>query len=280
MQKDTETIKRRNTWSQVLPKKDNMIKIEGTNYVSIEYFQEFMCKMGYTLELKNKSTPELVTLEQIQKIGYQMRQEFSAQIAWEHYTQEQVDELNEMLNKYNITDKNEICYLLAQSSVESGYGGSKLTEDAGESTYQIRDENDGKRYNRISNWDDPRAEAHPGDSKLYRGGGYIHITWKNHYYDFARQMEKDTGKRDVFDYIINNGADALTNEHYAWESAGWAWNQNLTSGGSPHNTFVENANVSAKTLSDLITKSINGGYNGNKERWACYEIIAGVILGG
>lgn len=96
-----------------------------------------------------------------------------------------------MLNKYNINTTERIAHFIGQCSVESRCG-SWLTEYGGEEYLS-------------------QKEYYP-----YYGAGYIQLTWEENYSRFAYAMD-DKNIMIGPQYVANN---------YAWEAAGWFWDQN------------------------------------------------------
>jgi len=185
--------------------------------------------------------------------------------------QEEVIEINRVLRKYSIADNTQIKHFLAQIFHESATG---LLEDGDFSHRDLHS------YNNASNWDDPRSKARKGDGNLYRGAGYLQLTWKVNYHKFAVQMKSDAGINGaaVFTSIMIGGADTIRKD-YAWESAGWIWTNDITGYGSPQQVFEEavRSNLGAEETVRKITLTINGGYNGLADRYKYFGIISTVI---
>ena len=266
--------------------------------VNFKYFKQMMCYLGFDrgtdgiekiIDLSQQVQDAIqkityVTKDQLHRLGYNMRQGLSAIIYWENISDEEVALLNAALRKYKITETHEIQHFLAQISEESGFGG-KMVESLSPADAQSRDSSEtGIRYNTVVNWNDPRAAAKAGDSMKYRGAGALQLTWKIHYYAFARQMEKEVtalfNGNSVFSYIMNYGAEAIAND-FAWEVAGWAWHYNLTgSRGSPAENYRNGVAMGATDYSILtdITKAINGGTTNLDKRWRYFGFIIEVIV--
>ena len=84
----------------------------------------------------------------------------------------------------------------------------------------------------------------PGDGYKFRGRGYIQVTGRINY----TELSKYTG----IDFV--NNPDLLSQEANAIISALWYWNKHKL------NTLADQDNIK------LITKKINGGYNGLADR--------------
>ena len=97
-----------------------------------------------------------------------------------------------------------------------------------------------------------------GDGAKYRGAGYIQLTWKSTYQDFANYM----GNQD----IVNKGATYVA-ENYAWEAAGWFWQEYKRI-----NILIDNG-----ATIEAVTKKVNGGSNGLVERMAFYDRLNIII---
>lgn len=94
-----------------------------------------------------------------------------------------------------------------------------------------------------------------GDGWKYRGRGLIQITGKFNYADCGRDLGID---------LINN-PDLLLKPEFAARSAGWFWNKkNL-------NFYADKNDI------NIITKLINGGYNGLEFRKMHYEKIKKIL---
>jgi len=137
-----------------------------------------------------------------------------------------------------------------------------------------------KPSNTVNTWDDPRAKARKGDGNLYRGVGYLQITWKINYYRFALEMQNDAanGGQAIFDNIMNGGTETIKN-NYAWESAGWVWANDITGWGSPQSNFYKGVSekLNSYKIVEKITRSINGGTAGLNDRYMYYELISTVL---
>ena len=108
--------------------------------------------------------------------------------------------------------------------------------------------------NRMGNGDEAS-----GDGYKYRGRGLIMLTGKNNYKDFSIWC----GKGDLFvrepDLVIKNKEYTVLTAFYYWST------RNL------NNTIAEN--VEQYDVCKIITKIINGGYNGINDRWIRFQRI-------
>lgn len=114
-------------------------------------------------------------------------------IGFNNVTDSMVEELNEILAKYNITTKEQISHFLSQCFVESWHGNGLIEIDWARDNY-----------------------AHIIGGPDYRGAGAIHISHKYTYDDFFKYIGVDINEIGVAPYIY-------VDENYYWESAGWYW---------------------------------------------------------
>ncbi len=143
-----------------------------------------------------KKETQLITKQQLSSVGYDdngWRVSWGGMDwdSWSGITDQSVSELNKVLNKYEINTTERIAHFIGQCSIESRCG-SWLTERGSENELRLK-------------------EYYP-----YYGAGYIQLTWDYHYRDFAEAM----GDEEIMqgpEYVANN---------YAWEAAGWFWDQN------------------------------------------------------
>jgi len=136
-----------------------------------------------------------------------------------------------LLTKYEIITPLRLSHFFAQIAHESG--GFKYLTELGDKAY----------FNKYENRLD-LGNTQKGDGYKFRGRGYIQVTGRANY----TELSKDT----KIDFISN--PDILSQEVNAILSALWFWNKKKL------NQFAD--------LDDIktITKKINGGYNGLKER--------------
>lgn len=93
------------------------------------------------------------------------------------------------------------------------------------------------------------GNTHPGDGQKYRGRGLIQITGRSNYRDCGLALGVD----------LVDSPELLESPEMACRSAAWFW-------------YAKNLNELAdKGDFLLITKRINGGTNGYKDRLAYYE---------
>ncbi|GAB5362825.1 hypothetical protein AAMO2058_000832100 [Amorphochlora amoebiformis] len=95
------------------------------------------------------------------------------------------------------------------------------------------------------------GNTEPGDGPKYKGAGYLQLTGRSNYKSFARWIGDDN--------VLKKGSDYVA-ENYPWESAAYFWESRSL-----------NLKIDFGYDVKLITKIVNGGYNGLKERKALYN---------
>ena len=95
------------------------------------------------------------------------------------------------------------------------------------------------------------GNVNKGDGPKYKGGGYIQLTGRSNYQKFADYM-KDQKIMDGYKYVADN---------YPWNSAGFWW----------YNNKMNNLCDKDETTVKIVTKRVNGGYNGLEERQKYYN---------
>lgn len=171
--------------------------------------------------------------------------------------------LNDVCVKYNINTPARQLSFLAQVSHESG--GLFYTEELASGTaYEGRKD---------------LGNINPGDGIKYKGRGLIQITGKNNYQALSTALRAD--------FINNPALLGGKNIHlcspdqlkYAALSAGWFWNKtNLNSIADKidiRQPIDEGANLESYKL---ITRSINGGFNGLADRLHRYQLGAALFI--
>lgn len=121
--------------------------------------------------------------------------------------QTDIDKLNLLFNKFDITTKNRICAFFAECSAETE-NGMGMVEQSGTSQKATRAN--------IEQWFKDNHEY----GAIYRGGGAIQLTWKDNYMYFSNWMNEN--------FEINDpDIMAIGTEHvafkYPWEAAVFFW---------------------------------------------------------
>ena len=147
---------------------------------------------------------------------------------------QEATEMNACLNRFAITTRSRLCHFLSQTAHESGGG----------------------RYKKelASGWDfEGRTDlgnTQPGDGPRFKGAGYIQLTGRANYQDFANFIQ---------DPAVMQGVDYVA-EHYPFTSAGFWWQNN-----GMNELCDSNPSVKAVTL------RVNGGTNGLDDREMYYQ---------
>ncbi|CAH56675.1 endolysin [Flavobacterium phage 11b] len=136
-----------------------------------------------------------------------------------------------LLNGYHINTPLRLAHFMSQIEHESG-GFKWLTELGGKSYF---DKYEGRK---------DLGNTQPGDGAKFKGRGYIQVTGR---YNYTR-LSKDTG----IDFL--NNPDLLAQEVNAIVSACWFWSKNKIN------------DLADKDDAKAVTKKINGGFNGLKDR--------------
>jgi putative chitinase len=153
----------------------------------------------------------------------------------------EISELNNCLQKFEITTPSRIKHFLSQISHESG-GGRYKEEIADGSAYEGRVD---------------LGNTQVGDGRKYKGAGYIQLTGRRNYQRFSDYI-KDPNVMNGYKYV------AL---YYPMMSAGFWWfNANLNQLCDKNPTVRE------------VTKIVNGGYNGLADRELYYRRCSEVIF--
>lgn len=136
--------------------------------------------------------------------------------------------LNDAMARYSIDTPKRQAAFIAQIAHESG------------SLRYTREIASGAAYeNRLD-----LGNIHPGDGVRYKGRGLIQITGRDNYYRLGLSLGVD---------LIAN-PELLEAPEYAALSAGWFWNERGLNDLADANKF------------EMITRRINGGLNGLKDR--------------
>ncbi|MEK4430463.1 MULTISPECIES: glycoside hydrolase family 19 protein [Paenibacillus] len=156
------------------------------------------------------------------------------QLGWIKISKAMITDLNNCLERYNITTPARIRHFISQCSHESA-GGRYTKEIASGKKYEGRKD---------------LGNIYKGDGPKYKGGGYIQLTGRHNYQKLSTALN-DPKVMEGVEYVA---------EHYPWTSAGFWWEQ--------HNM---NALCDKGATVRQITKKVNGGYNGLKDREMYYK---------
>ncbi|KZE40469.1 hypothetical protein AV540_25735, partial [Brevibacillus parabrevis] len=187
------------------------------------------------LSAVKSNTPQIkiyVTGEQMNQLGFK------------NVNDNMVQHLNQTLNKFEINTPERIRHFLAQVMVESDLG--RATVEYGPDSY----------FNKYDGRTD-LGNTLPGDGPKYRGAGYIQLTGKANYQQFADFMGDQKIVQEGYSYVSKN---------YAWESAGYFWGKR---------SF--NALIDEGATVKQVTFRVNGGYNHLAERMKYYSLARKII---
>ena len=181
--------------------------------------------------------------------------------------------IEQYCEKYKINTPKRISNFLAQVNYESGYM-NYVEENLNYSAKQLlkvfpkyfKTLDEAKEYeykgekiankvyaNRMGN-----GSELSGDGWKYRGRGLIQLTGKNNYLKFSRWYNDSK--------IFVDNPDLLLQPQFAVLSAFFYWDTHKL------NDYIVD-NVDDYTICKLLTKKINGGYNGLEERFRLYKKI-------
>ena len=167
-------------------------------------------------------------------------------IGWKNVSSSMVLDLNSCLRRFQINTVNRIRHFISQCSHESG-GGVYTREIA-----------NGEAYNGRSDL----GNIYPGDGPKFKGGGYIQLTGRYNYQQFANYMGDQQ--------IVQQGVNYMASK-YPWTSAGFWWYRNSM-----------NALCDSGASVEAITLKVNGGYNGlaNRKYWynRCVQVITATSI--
>ena len=169
-----------------------------------------------------------VTDAQMQKMG------------WKSYN---LNDLNNCIKKFGINTVKRIRHFIAQCSHESALG--RYTQELGGPSYCSK--YDGRR---------DLGNTQKGDGCKFKGAGYIQLTGRYNYQQFANYI-KDKRVMEGVSYV---------SKKYPWTSAGFWWNKNGMNKLCDRGASVE-----------VITKRVNGGYNGLADRKKYYQRACGIF---
>ena len=201
--------------------------IANANYIQVG--QKLIVSKGSSSTPSTPSTgKQLVTDAQMKSMG------------WTNYN---LNDLNNCLNKFSINTPARIRHFISQCSHESACG--YYTQELGDYSYC-------SRY-------DGRADlgnTQPGDGCRFKGAGYIQLTGRSNYQKFANYMG---------DSRIMEGVSYVSVK-YPWTSAGHWW----------HNNNM-NALCDSGATVEQVTYKVNGGDRGLEDRKKYYNKACGIF---
>lgn len=125
-------------------------------------------------------------------------------------TQEDVDEINRILYKYEINTPDRAAHFLAQCTAESKLGCLPVETYDGDDIFEDFEHRD---------YDAGLGNKYADDGAVFRGAGAIHITGRDVYTEFQKYMEE----HGVSDGNIVDHGSVCVGKYYFWESAGYYW---------------------------------------------------------
>lgn len=148
-------------------------------------------------------------------------------------TEQIVDAFNDSCRSWEINTRLRVCAYIAQLAHESG------------SFRYVKELASGEAYENRKDL----GNTQKGDGIKFKGRGWIQITGRSNYISCGKALGLDLVSKPELLESIDNAA----------QSAGWFWKTHGLNELSDHGDF------------QLITKRINGGLNGYKERLEFYN---------
>ncbi|MGM0148559.1 LysM peptidoglycan-binding domain-containing protein [Enterococcus sp. AZ162] len=162
-------------------------------------------------------------------------------IGWSNFSEQIINDLNQCINVYRITELNPLQHFISQCSHESGCGKWRIELASGEA-YEGRSD---------------LGNVFSGDGRKFKGAGLIQLTGRYNYTQFSLSIADPE--------VVNQGVTYVA-ERYPWSSAGYWWEVNGM------NDFC----LLSPTV-EQVTFKVNGGYNGLASRKFYYEKCCEVI---
>ena len=228
----TYTVKSGDTLSAIAAKYGVTIsQLQQWNNISnINYIY-----VGQVLTIyQNTPTPSPVTPSDPIEVKQIVTASQMEQMGWTNYN---LDDLNACLTRFEINTPARIRHFISQCSHESLCG--RYTKELGGQDYCSQYE--GRK---------DLGNTEPGDGCRFKGAGYIQLTGRYNYQQFANFIG-DQGVMNGVDYVATN---------YPWTSAGYYWYK--------HNI---NKKCDSGASVDTITLAVNGGTNGLESRRSYYN---------
>ena len=139
--------------------------------------------------------------------------ELMKELHWEPMTDKELNQLIEVLEKYEINTVNRMAYFFAQTRQETLGGYWKVEQNLSDGS--VSDEKYfNEKYGPNTNSGKNVGNTEEGDGYLYRGAGAIQLTGRYNYQKFADAMDDPK--------IMELGADYVA-ENYFWEAGGYFW---------------------------------------------------------
>ncbi len=224
----------------------------SSNKQLVKECAEIVRSMGKTEKCENA----LVTIEQIKRServwNFRTMESYDMETLLPTYkedvhgwTQDDIDDLNRVLEKYEINTPNRIIHFLAQCDVESMRGFKRVEQyDGDDIRTHFKKYEEGENREVFGNYE-------YGDGAKYRGGGALQMTGKNAYKAFSEYMGDDK--------ILSDGA-LYVGQNYYWESAGFFWSiyKPSTAGNDIYNFNQKcDENESVEVISRIVNKKMD-----------------------
>lgn len=164
----------------------------------------------------------------LQGNGYIVTGDQLRRIGWTVVNDNMVNDLNNCLRRYQITTVSRVRHFISQCSHESGDGKWTMELASGEAY----------------NWRSDLGNTQPGDGPKYKGGGYIQLTGRYNYTQFANAIGDQR--------IVSEGVSYVAS-HYPWTSAGFWWNKNNMNDLCDTNPSVEQ--VTRRVMAIMVWKT-------------------------
>ena len=167
-------------------------------------------------------SPSIPSTSETLKSGKIVNDEQMKKMGWTNYN---LDDLNNCLNKFQINTPARIRHFISQCSHESACG--RYIQELGWESYCSK--YDGRK---------DLGNTQPGDGCRFKGAGYIQLTGRYYYQKFANYMR---------DNRIMEGANYVS-QNYPWSFSGFWWYNNDMNSLCDRNATVEQ-----------ICKKVSGG---------------------
>ncbi len=172
-------------------------------YVTLEMFQDVPEKT-----VKEEGYEKFETWIYKEVVAYDLNTSLPEYGKTYAFSQEDVDEVNRVLEKYEINTPERIACFLANSAVESLSGSLPLEQYDGDDIFEyFRKYEIGDKAKQLGN-------TQEGDGAKYRGAGAIQFTGRNAYTRFSEYAGDPK--------ILEDGA-LYVGKEYFWEAAGYYW---------------------------------------------------------
>ncbi|MDE5866743.1 MAG: hypothetical protein K2H31_09125, partial [Lachnospiraceae bacterium] len=172
-------------------------------------------------------------------------------------TQDDIDELNRVLNLYEINTPNRIAHFLAQGHVETGGGFAIVERYEGNDIFEYFREYETTKAAELGN-------TQKGDGAKYRGAGIIQMTGRAAYKAFSEYMKDPK--------ILEDGA-LYVGQNYFWEAGAYYWSVYKPSTRSDDNynlNILCDDNASVEDITEIVTSERMDKIAERKEAYAYY----------